>query len=177
MATSSTTRASALVVSEATWLRPPASSTIWVLVGLPFTTKVPVNAAAMLPAPSPIRSVSVPNGSPYLAAYARAVAALWARMTRKIDGRGAQQREGVVQSEGRQPEGGQPAGNVAEHADPVGGQVGHPADDDRADHGDQCPRDPAGDPPGGHHHRDDAQGHGDGEALGLGQRGDRLARA
>ena len=73
------------MVSEASWLRPPALSTIWVLVGLPFTTNVPVNAAAMLPAPSPVRSVSVPNGSPYLAAYARAVAALCARMTMKID--------------------------------------------------------------------------------------------
>ena len=44
-----------------------------------------------------------------------------------------------------QPEGGQPAGDVAEHADPVGGQVHRPADDDRADHRDQRAGDPAGD--------------------------------
>ena len=43
---SSTTSTTAAVVSCDTWLRPPALSTIWVLVGLPLTTKVPVRPAA-----------------------------------------------------------------------------------------------------------------------------------
>ncbi len=38
---SRTASTTAVVVSEASWLRPPALSTIWVLVGLPLTTKVP----------------------------------------------------------------------------------------------------------------------------------------
>ena len=50
------------------WLRPPALSTIWALVGLPLTTNVPVNAAATLAAASPVRSVSSLNSSAYLAA-------------------------------------------------------------------------------------------------------------
>ena len=36
------------MVSCASWLRPPAPSTICVLVGLPFTTKVPDRPAAAL---------------------------------------------------------------------------------------------------------------------------------
>ena len=58
----------AAVVSWASWLRPPALSTIWVLVGLPLTTNVPENAAATLAAPRPTRSVSSLNGSSYFAA-------------------------------------------------------------------------------------------------------------
>jgi hypothetical protein len=42
----STINTTAAVVRWATWLRPPASSTISVLVGLPLTTKVPLTAAA-----------------------------------------------------------------------------------------------------------------------------------
>ena len=49
------------VVSWASWLRPPALSTICVLVGLPLTTKVPENAAARLAAARPTRSVSSLN--------------------------------------------------------------------------------------------------------------------
>ena len=44
------------VVSVASWLRPPALLTIWVLVGLPFTTNVPLKPAPILAKPSPTRS-------------------------------------------------------------------------------------------------------------------------
>ena len=54
------------VVREAIWLRPPALSTIWVLVGLPFTTNAPENPAARLAAPSPSRSTFSSNASPIL---------------------------------------------------------------------------------------------------------------
>ena len=59
------------VVTDASWLLPPAPSTIWVLVGLPFTTKVPENPATELAAPRPTRSTFSSNLSLYLAAYAR----------------------------------------------------------------------------------------------------------
>jgi hypothetical protein len=59
---------STAVVSWASWLRPPELSTTCVLVGLPFTTNVPVNAAAALAAPRPIRSVFSLNASSYLTA-------------------------------------------------------------------------------------------------------------
>ena len=55
-------------VSGDSWLRPPALSTIWALVGLPLTTNVPVNAAAALAAARPVRSVASLNSSSYLAA-------------------------------------------------------------------------------------------------------------
>jgi hypothetical protein len=58
----------ALVVSWASWLRPPALSATCVWVGLPLTTKVPDNAAATLAAPRPIRSVSWLNASSYFPA-------------------------------------------------------------------------------------------------------------
>ena len=51
-----------------------ASSTISVFVGLPLTTKVPVNPAVMLATPSPTRSVFSSNGSSYLTAKARGYA-------------------------------------------------------------------------------------------------------
>ena len=57
-----------MVVSWASWLRPPALSTICVLVGLPLTTKVPDNAAATLAAPRPTRSVSSLKASSYFPA-------------------------------------------------------------------------------------------------------------
>ncbi len=72
----------------ATWassLRPPAPSTICVLVGLPLTTNVPENPADTLARPRPTRSVFSLNASLYLAAYARDVAALWAKMSTRID--------------------------------------------------------------------------------------------
>ena len=56
------------VVTDASWLLPPAPSTIWVLVGLPLTTKVPVNAAPRLAAPRPTRSTFSSNVSLYFAA-------------------------------------------------------------------------------------------------------------
>ena len=55
-------------MSGDSWLRPPALSTIWALVGLPLTTNVPVNAAATLAAPKPSRSVASLNSSSYFAA-------------------------------------------------------------------------------------------------------------
>ena len=63
-----TTRTTAEAVSGASWLRPPALSTICALVGLPLTTNVPENAAAMLAAPKPTRSVSSLNASSYFTA-------------------------------------------------------------------------------------------------------------
>src|SRR3954453_14745338 len=80
--TSSTTPAQ---VSDASWLRPPAPSTICVLVGLPLTTNVPDTPAAALARPRPTRSTSSLNRSPYLAANAREVAALCASITMKIE--------------------------------------------------------------------------------------------
>src|SRR5947199_8182377 len=76
-------RTSTAVVSCEIWLRPPAPSTIWVLVGLPFTTNVPDKPAPTLARVSPTRSLFSLKRSLYLAAYALDVAALWARMTRK----------------------------------------------------------------------------------------------
>ena len=43
----------------------PTLSTIWVFVGLPFTTNAPENPAARLAAPSPSRSTFSSNASPY----------------------------------------------------------------------------------------------------------------
>ena len=63
-----TIRTTAAAVSWDSWLRPPALSVICVLVGLPLTTNVPVNAAAALAAARPVRSVASLNGSSYLAA-------------------------------------------------------------------------------------------------------------
>src|SRR4029079_14965185 len=74
-------RTSTAVDNVATCDLPPALSTICVLVGLPLTTNVPENPADALAKPSPTRSTFSSNCSSYLAAYAREVAALWARMT------------------------------------------------------------------------------------------------
>ena len=64
-----TTRTTAEALSWASWLRPPAWSTICALVGLPLTTNVPVTAAAALAAPRPTRSVaSLKSSSSYFAA-------------------------------------------------------------------------------------------------------------
>jgi len=65
---SSTMSTMPAVVRLASWLRPPAPSTIWVLVGLPLTTKVPERPALALERPSPTRSTFSSNGSSYLAA-------------------------------------------------------------------------------------------------------------
>ena len=85
VSSSRTMSTTALVVSWASWLRPPALSATWVWVGLPLTTKLPEKAAATLAAPRPTRSVSSLNASSYFPAYAREVAALWARMTTNND--------------------------------------------------------------------------------------------
>jgi len=58
----------AAAVSCASWLRPPALSTICALVGLPLTTKVRENAAATLAAPSALRSSGTLSCSSYFAA-------------------------------------------------------------------------------------------------------------
>ena len=59
VAAAHTTTTSTTDASCASWLRPPAPTTICVLVGLPFTTKVPVTAAARLAPPSASMSASV----------------------------------------------------------------------------------------------------------------------
>ena len=56
------------VVSWASWLLPPASSIICVLVGLPLTTNAPDSAVATFAAPSPTRSTFSSNRSSYLLA-------------------------------------------------------------------------------------------------------------
>ena len=81
---SSTTTTITAVVSDASWLLPPAPSTICVFVGLPFTTNVPDRPAAAFARPRPTRSTFSSNASEYFAAYARDVAALCARITMKI---------------------------------------------------------------------------------------------
>ena len=65
---SSTMSTMTAVVRLETWLRPPAPSTIWVLVGLPLTTKVPDRPAEALASPRPTRSTFSSKGSSYFAA-------------------------------------------------------------------------------------------------------------
>ncbi len=67
------------------WVRCPAASTTAVLVGLPLTQKVPVSPATRLAPASPTRSRFSLSSSPCFWAKLRAVAALWARTTTKID--------------------------------------------------------------------------------------------
>ena len=52
-------------VSCEIWLRPPAPSTISVLVGLPLTTNVPLIPAPRLARPRPMRSTFSSKLSPY----------------------------------------------------------------------------------------------------------------
>ena len=63
-----TTNTVAAAASWASWLRPPASSTICVFVGLPLTTNEPVRAAPTFAPASPTRSLSVSTCSSYRAA-------------------------------------------------------------------------------------------------------------
>ncbi len=79
-ANSSTTAA---MVMLATWVRPRCWSRIWVLVGLPFTTKVPDTPAARLAPESPTMSRFTSTRSPCFAAKLRDVAALWATIRTK----------------------------------------------------------------------------------------------
>ena len=81
----STTTTMTPVVSCEIWLRPPALSTISVFVGLPLTTNVPESPAARLLVPSPTRSTFSSKLSSYFIAYARDVAALWARIRMNIE--------------------------------------------------------------------------------------------
>ena len=97
-----------------TWLRPPPLSTISVLVGLPFTTNVPVMPAPMFAMPRPTRSTFSSKLSPYFMAYARDVAALWARITMTSEitvGSSATTFAEVMTSVGRLSEG-RPPGTV-----------------------------------------------------------------
>ena len=67
----------------ATWVRPFCSSRIWVLVGLPLTTKVPVRPAAKLAPLSPTMSRFTSTRWPCFIAKLREVAALWAMISTK----------------------------------------------------------------------------------------------
>ena len=68
VANSSTAATTAAIVRCATWLWPPAESTICVFVGLPLTTNVPVNAAPAFASASPSMSSFSLNGSLYFQA-------------------------------------------------------------------------------------------------------------
>ena len=80
---SRTTRTTTAIVMLATCDLPCCPSRIWVLVGLPLTTKVPVRPAATFAALSPTRSWLTSTCSPCRAAKLREVAALWAMMSTK----------------------------------------------------------------------------------------------
>ena len=80
---STTMRTTTDMVMLAIWVRPFCSSRIWVLVGLPFTTKVPLSPAAKLAPLSPTRSRLTSTRWPCLIAKLREVAALWAMIRTK----------------------------------------------------------------------------------------------
>ena len=92
-------------------------------------------------APRPTRSTFSSNGSSYFAAYARDVAALWARITTNI--------ATAVPTSGQtwrprhvgDAEGGQAARDRAERRHAVRGEVPVPAHEDRADDRDERARD------------------------------------
>ncbi len=65
---STTGRTMAAAISCEIWVRPPALSTISVLVGLPLTTNAPVIAAAPLARPRPTRSTFSSKLSEYFRA-------------------------------------------------------------------------------------------------------------
>ena len=71
------------IVRLASWVRPFCSSRIWVLVGLPLTTNVPLRPAAKLAPDSPTMSRLMSTGSPCFIAKLREVAALCAMMRTK----------------------------------------------------------------------------------------------
>ena len=104
-----------------TWLRPPPLSTISVLVGLPFTTKVPVIPAPMFAMPRPTRSTFSSKLSPYFMAYAREVAALWARitMTRETTVGSSATTFGPVMTSVGRPSAGRPPGTVPRTVTPI----------------------------------------------------------
>ena len=80
---STTTRTTSDMVRFATWVRPLCSSRIWVLVGLPFTTKVPLSPAARLAPARPTMSRFTSTRWLCFIAKLREVAALWAMMRTK----------------------------------------------------------------------------------------------
>ena len=78
--TRSTTQA---MVKLASCVRPFSSSRIWVLVGLPLTTKVPLSPAAKFAPDSPTMSRLTSTFWPFFMAKLREVAALWAMISTK----------------------------------------------------------------------------------------------
>ncbi len=78
-----TSRTMTDIVRFASCVRPFCSSRIWVLVGLPFTTNVPLSPAAKLAPDSPMMSRFTSTGWPCFMAKLREVAALWAMMSTK----------------------------------------------------------------------------------------------
>ena len=128
-ATSSTT---ADIVMLASWVRPFCSSRIWVLVGLPLTTKVPVSPAAKFAPDSPTMSRLTSTLSPCFIAKLRDVAALWAMIRTK--------QENAIREHRRPRRPGDPLGQAdrreaalhgADHRDPVRRGVGDRRHDDR----------------------------------------------
>ena len=116
----------------ATWVRPFCSSRIWVLVGLPFTTKVPVSPAAKLAPLRPTMSRFTSTRWLCFMAKLRDVAALWAMIRTKQEnaiprtfGMSLQ----VIPS-GR-PIGGNPPCTGPDHRDAVRGRVEGAGQDDR----------------------------------------------
>src|SRR4051794_37782352 len=120
---SSTTSTTLAHVSDASWLRPPAPSTICVLVGLPLTTNVPDTPAAALARPRPTRSTSSLNRSPYLAANAREGGALGKDHDEDRERGGGEGRGVGAPVDIGQPEVGQTAGDVSEHRHAVALEV------------------------------------------------------
>ena len=126
------------VVTEAIWLCPPALLTIWVFVGLPFTTNVPVKPAATFAALSPTRSTFSSNLSLNLAAFRpRRRRALGEDQDE--DGCRRPDEGGDVAPPGdrREADARQATRNRAERGDAVGGEIHGPADEDGPQHGDQ----------------------------------------
>ncbi len=80
---SRTTRTTTDIVMLATCVLPCWPSRIWVLVGLPLTTKVPLSPAATFAPLSPMRSWLTSTRSPCRDAKLLDVAALWAMMRTK----------------------------------------------------------------------------------------------
>ena len=120
---------------------PPALSTISVFVGLPLTTKVPDVPAATLDKPRPIRSTFSSNFSSYRNAYAREVAALWARITRKRGQRAYTKEFGNLVKRYRPGSCDGPEGppNRADRCYTKGLKVKSPARNDGADDRKECP--------------------------------------
>ena len=118
VAATSTTMAITAITSWASWVRPPAESTTAVLVGLPLTQKAPVTPAARLAMASPTRSRFSFSSSSRFWAKLRAVAALWARTTTKIEAATAARPGTSPHDTWGSPMGGSPAGTDPTMATP-----------------------------------------------------------